>query len=241
MKKSGHTPSSLAAWLLGKMTRREERDSIINDFAEIYREKVKDQGINAARLWYWSQVLRSLPMFFKIHISWGFAMIKNYVTIAFRIIKRKKVFSFINIAGLTIGIMCSLFILLLIQYELSYDRHTRNAKDIHRIVIQWPMEFMNTDKITWTSSLLAPLLKEQFPDVKQAARVDETPGVVSLSHGDRVFSEEKFYFVDPDFLTMFSIPFTGGRRETALDRPLSVVISGKAVRRYFPGENPPLQ
>jgi len=171
-------------------------------------------------------------------MSWGVSMVKNSIKIAFRILKRKKVFSSINIAGLTIGIMCSVFILLMIQYEFSFDRHIGNAENIYRIIIQWPMEFMNTDKITWTSARLAPFLKEQFPDVEKAVRVDDVEGGVSLSHGDHVFSEEKFYFVDPDFLTMFSILFIKGQPETALNQPLSVVISEKAASKYFAGENP---
>ncbi|MGD8534950.1 MAG: ABC transporter permease [Candidatus Aminicenantes bacterium] len=238
MKTKSKTPSPLAVWLLSRMTGEDERGSVINDFSEIYAEIKRDQSTRAARRWYWAQVLKSIPMFLRIQMSWGAAMIKNYFKIAFRILKRKKVFSFINIAGLTIGIMCSLFILLLIHYEFSYDRHTENAENIYRIIIQWPIEFMNTDKITWTSARLGPFVKEQFPDVEMAVRVDDVPGGVSLSHGNRIFSEEAFYFVDPDFLTMFSTPFIQGHSETALNQPLSVVISEKAAKKYFAGENP---
>ena len=238
-KKSGtQTPPSLAHWLLVRMTREEERESVANDFAEIYAQIKKDRGLRAARRWYWAQVLKSIPMFLKIQIIWGATMIKNYFKIAFRIIKRKKVFSFINIAGLTIGIMCSLFILLFIHYEFSYDRHFENAEDIYRVIIQWPMEFMNTDKITWTAAPLAPFLKEQFPEVEKAVRVDDVEGGVSLSYKNHVFSEDKFYFVDPDFLTLFSTSFIKGQPETALNQPLSVVISEKTARKYFSNENP---
>lgn len=238
MKKKSNTPSPLAVWLLIKMTREDERESVIHDFAEIYAETKKEKGTPAARRWYWAQVLKSVPMFLKIQMSWGATMIINSIKIAFRILKRKKVFSSINIAGLTIGIMCSVFILLLIHYEFSYDRHIENAGNIYRVIIQWPIEFMNTDKITWTSGRLATFVKEQFPDVEQAVRVDDVPGGVSLSHGNRIFSEEAFYFVDPDFLIMFSTSFIKGHSETALDQPLSVVISEKAAKKYFAGENP---
>jgi putative ABC transport system permease protein len=232
------TSPSLARWLLIKMTRAEERESVANDFAEIYAQMKKNRGIRSARSWYWAQVLKSVPMFFKIRISWGAAMFKNYFKIAFRIIKRKKVFSFINIAGLTIGLMCSVFILLLIQYEFSYDRYIESAENIYRVIIQWPLEFMNTDKITWTAAPLAPFLKEQFPEVEKAVRVDDVEGGVSLSYGERVFSEKKFFFVDPGFLSLFSTSFIKGQPETALDQPLSVVISEKAARKYFANENP---
>jgi putative ABC transport system permease protein len=238
MKKKDVAPSPLVVWLLRKMIRAEEQETVIDDFVEIFVEIKMERGIQAARRWYWTQVLKSVPMFLRIQMSWGVAMFKNYLKTAFRIIKRKKVFSFINIAGLTIGIMCSVFILLLIHYEFSYDRHIEDAKNIYRIIIQWPIEFMNTDKITWTSARLAPLLKEHFPDVKQAVRVDDVPRGISLSYNNRVFSEEAFYFVDPEFLTMFSTPFIQGRPETVLMNPLSVVISEEAAEKYFAGENP---
>ena len=238
MRGKNDFPAALAVWLLSRMTREDQRESVIEDFGEIFSEIKKDKDIHAARRWYWAQAIKSVPMFLRIQMSWGGTMIENYVKIAIRIFKRKKVFSSINVAGLTIGIMCSIFILLLIQYEFSYDRHTKNAESIYRIIIQWPMEYMNTDKITWTSARLAPFLKEQFPDIEKAVRVDDVPGGLSLSHGNHVFSEEKFYFVDPDFLTMFSTPFIKGRPETALKDPLSVVISEEIARKYFAGENP---
>jgi putative ABC transport system permease protein len=238
MKEKEDIPSPLAIWLLSKMTRAEERVSIINDFFEIYTGINKEKGTCAARRWYWAQVTKSIPMFLKIQMSWSMAMFKNYLKIAFRFLKRKKVFSLINIAGLTIGIMCTLFILLFIHYELSYDRHIKNAENIYRIIIQWPTEFMNTDKITWTSACLAPFLKEQFPDVEKAVRVDDVEEGVSLAHGNHVFSEESFYFVDPEFLTMFSTPLIKGQPETALNHPLSIVISERSASKYFSGENP---
>jgi len=165
-------------------------------------------------------------------------MFKNCLIIAFRNIFKHKVYSFINIAGFTIGILCSLLIVLLIQYELSYDRHYENAKNIYRVITQWPMEFMNTDKITWTSALLAPAINEYFPDVVHSSRIEDTYQEVSLSFGRHVFSEEKFYFVDPDFLQMFSTQFLKGHPENALTHPLSVIISEEMALKYFAGENP---
>ena len=238
MKKRKDIPPPLAVWLLHRMTRGDEQDSIINDFADIYVQIKKEKGLHSAELWYWTQVFRSIPMFLRIQMSWSVAMIKNYLKIALRILKRKKAFSFINIAGLAIGITCSLFILLSIHYEFSYDRHIKNAKNIYRIIIQWPIEFMNTNKITWTSARLAPFLKEQFPGVEHAIRIDDVLGALSLSHGSRVFSEETFYFVDPDFLNMFSTQLIKGQPETALIHPLSVVISEDAAGKYFADDDP---
>ncbi len=166
------------------------------------------------------------------------ALAWSYFKVAARKFMRQKSYSFLNIAGLTVGILCSVSILLSSHYELSYDRHFKNAKDIFRVITQWPIEFMNTNKITWTSSLLAPELKTFFPDVAYASRIEDKSEGVSLSYGNRAFQEERFYFVDPDFLLMFSVPLLQGQRETALNSPLSVIISEDMSVKYFPGESP---
>jgi len=162
----------------------------------------------------------------------------NYFKVAARRFRRQKRYSIINIAGLSTGILCSLSLVIAIQYELSYDRHYANARDIYRVITQWPQEFMNSNKITWTSALMAPALKAQFSEVAGASRVAEKSEGISLAYGDRAFFEKMFYFVDPDFLSVFSIRLLQGQKETALNNPLSVVISEEMAGKYFPAEDP---
>jgi putative ABC transport system permease protein len=166
------------------------------------------------------------------------ALAWNYFKVAVRKFKRQKAYAFINWAGLTVGILCALAILLVIHYELSYDRAAENAEDVYRVVTQWPIEFMGSNKITWTSALLAPSLKTYFPGVAGASRVSAPLDPVSLSHAGRAFSEPAFYFVDPDFLPLFSAKMLRGRPDSALNEPLLVVISENAARRYFPEVDP---
>lgn len=162
----------------------------------------------------------------------------NYGKVAVRKFKRQKTYAIINLAGLTLGMLCALSILLLIHNELSYDRAGENAEDVYRVVTQWPLEFMGSNKITWTSSLLAPSLKTHFPNVARTTRVGALTDPVSLSHADRVFSEPAFYFVDPDFLPLFSVRMLRGRPGSALNGPLLAVISENAARRYFRDVDP---
>jgi len=97
-------------------------DAIVGDFIELYRERVREKGKLKASLWLFFLFISSLPNFFKRSIYWSREMILNYLKITFRNIKRNKSFSFINIAGLAVGLACSMFIFLWVQDELSFDR-----------------------------------------------------------------------------------------------------------------------
>ena len=127
-------PPALAAWILAKITRGEERLSILTDFSEIYKELTIEKGSLKAKKWYRIQVLRSIPMFIINHLFWRVVMFKNYVKIAFRNIKRHKGFSLINSAGLAIGISCCILILQYIRHECSFDKFHENSKYIYRVL-----------------------------------------------------------------------------------------------------------
>ncbi|MBL7849590.1 MAG: ABC transporter permease [Cyclobacteriaceae bacterium] len=158
-------------------------------------------------------------------------MLKNLITIALRNIFRDKVYSLINILGLTIGITCSLFLLMYITDELSYDRYHTEAENIYRVVsdIKEP-----DDAFTWASTQmpLADELRDNYPEVKNAVRF------FSMSRdlfkvGDKEFYESEFYFADSTVFDAFSYSFLAGDPATALDQPLSIVITESVARKYF--------
>jgi ABC-type antimicrobial peptide transport system permease subunit len=208
------------------------RYSAIGDFDEIYTSIAKQEGINRARLWYWTQVAKSIPPFIKDSLYWRFFMIHNYLKVAFRKMMRQKVFSFINIAGLSIGMATCLLIFLWIQDELNYDRFHENADNIYRVVmndqkygVKWPV----------VSIPVGPALKKDFPEIRDSVRVSDFRGL--LTYEDKKFDEIGAY-VDPSFLEIFSFPLERGNSETALQSPLSIVISQKAAEKFFGLENP---
>ena len=112
-------------WFLPK----HERLFIPGDFKEIYFHKQETEGKFAAWCWIWGQIIISLPFFIADSIHWRLGMFKSYLKIVLRNLKKYKVYSFINMSGLIIGILCSLFILLSIHYEFSFDRHHKNSKN----------------------------------------------------------------------------------------------------------------
>ncbi|NIN92451.1 hypothetical protein GTO36_05595, partial [bacterium] len=113
-------------------------------------------------------------------------MLKNYLKIALRNIRRHKGYSFINITGLAIGMACCILILLWVQDELSYDRFHENAADIYRVIQDINFADHST---TWaiTQGPLGPSLKEDFPEIINATRI--TSRRFRLTYNDKSFDE----------------------------------------------------
>ena len=226
-------PPHLAKWLLFRMSRYEEDFICVGDLDEEFKEVLQEAGYRKAKYWYWAQVLRSIPAYLRISMLWGFIMFKNYIKITFRHIKRHKGYSFINIAGLAIGMTCCILILLYIQYELSYDKFHEDAQDIYRIAFEIP------DRIDMNASsfgLLAPALMQDFPEVQSAARIRRLESTVFYK--DHAFTEKNFFLADPRFFDVFTFPVISGDPENALSQPFSVMITQEMTEKYFGDEDP---
>ncbi|MFC1724459.1 ABC transporter permease [candidate division KSB1 bacterium] len=212
-------------------------ESLNGDFLEIYIHYKEKHGLLRARLWLWKQILKSVPLFILNSVKWSFIMFSNYLKIAFRYMSRQKGYSLINILGLALGMACFILILLYVNFELSYDRYNTNADNIYRIVIRHGGTFMGTDKWVWTPAPMAPALKENFPEIIRAARVEDLQDA-ALKYKDRNFTESRFYLTDPEFLKMYILEFTAGNPETALDKPFSLLITEDMAEKYFKDEDP---
>jgi len=104
-------PSRVGHWLLFLVLSKTEHYTLIGDFEEIYTGIAKERGVFFASIWYWGQIVRSIPSFLSNSTYWSLQMFKNYLKIALRNIKRHKGYSFINITGLAIGLACCLLII----------------------------------------------------------------------------------------------------------------------------------
>ena len=237
MKGTKEKPPAVAEWILSRITRREERLSILSDFSEIFEELAIEEGSFNACRWYWTQVMRSIPMFVISHLCWSAIMFKNYLKTGWRNLKKHKAFSIINITGLAVGLSCCLLILLYIKNELSYDRFHKNADNIYRVLMNqhWnPWQ----GKTIWnvTPGAFAPACQNDFPEVVYATRVKNRRALVTLE--DKYFNESSFLYVDPEFLKIFSFPLILGDPETALNEPFTVLLTEEMSRKYFGNENP---
>ena len=158
-------------------------------------------------------------------------MFKNYFKTAWRNLMKNKVFSLINILGLTIGITVCLMIFLFIMNEFSADDFHRNEKNIYRVM----REFKNEGKassVAYLSGPYAPALLNDFKgEIKNAVRVNPTDNLVTI--GNRSFHEKKVYDVDSDFFSLFSFPLLKGNASNVLINPNSVVLTETTAKKYF--------
>jgi putative ABC transport system permease protein len=162
------------------------------------------------------------------------AMFKNYILIAVRLIKKNKLYSFINIFGLAIGLATCLLILLWIRDELSFDRFHENTDRIYKIVCS---DLLSDEKYAVTTPALGPALKQDFPEILRVTRYFEMDNLV-VKVGEKKSLEDGIAFVDPSFLEIFSFTLIKGNPRTALATPFSIVLTESQAQQYFGPEDP---
>lgn len=167
-------------------------------------------------------------------------MFRNYLKIALRNIKKYKGYSFINIAGLAVGIASCLLILLFVKSELSYDRFHEKAERIYRVGFKFHVGTNQFDASLGPCPLADALLRD-FPEVRSAARIfarQSRGGDVFVRYGDKRFQEKRFLWADPAIFDILTIPFLKGKPDGALDQPNSLVLTAEAAEKYFGQEDP---
>ncbi|MCD4683684.1 MAG: ABC transporter permease, partial [Bacteroidales bacterium] len=163
-------------------------------------------------------------------------MFLNYLKITFRNFLRQKGFYFLNILGLSIGIACSILIVLFVNYELDYDKYNENHNRIFRMAVDGLAG--NTEIYqTYTPAPLPQALYSEFPEIEKITRI-ATPDEVLTKWKDKTFNENGVFLVDSTFFDVFTIKALKGNRETALAEPFSVVITEETAGKYFGDTNP---
>jgi putative ABC transport system permease protein len=162
-------------------------------------------------------------------------MFKNYLKTAWRNIRKNKLFSAINIIGLSIGIALCFIIMLYVQDELSYDKYNKDADRIVRIIFQ---ANINGGKINESVTMppVAQTMKKDFPEVQDATRLVDDGGK-KIIYKDKVFKNDRLAFTDANFFSIFTFPMIEGNAKTALVQPHTVVITQSTAKKYFGEEN----
>ena len=158
-------------------------------------------------------------------------MIKNFLVIALRNLKKDFWYNLVNILGLTMGITFSLFLIFYIKDELGYDKHNEKADRIFRINSYIQEKDKNTDW-TVTQLPLGPTLKKDYPEVESQVRFLSRERTL-FKNGDKGFYETKIYYVDSTIFNVFTHPFVEGTAATALNAPFDIVISKTLAEKYF--------
>ncbi len=165
-------------------------------------------------------------------------MLKNYIKIVFRLIKRNILFSVVNLLGLTIGLTTCFLILLYVDFEIAYDKFHENADNIYRVYMHQPGNNVSggsTDLMVTAPTILKPTWEMELPEIQKIANTNRTS--VVFKKNNQLF-DESIYFADPEFLEIFTFPLISGDKSTALVDPFSLLITQRTAEKYFGKENP---
>ena len=162
-------------------------------------------------------------------------MIRNYLVTAFRNIWKRKVHSFINLLGLSIGMASFIVIVAWVSNEVSFDQFHTSADRIYRLCLE--ADLGTHLKAPVTNGPAGPAIVERYPEVLAAVRLT-SPEDVAIKYEDRQFTEENVTFCDKNFFEVFSFPLLQGNPTKVLEAAYTVVIAESIVPKYFADEDP---
>ena len=212
-------------------------EEVQGDLHERFQKNVRLFGEKSARWDYIISVLgfiRPFALRRKTEASTSIyiqIMIRNYFKIAFRNLLKYKGYSFINIAGLAIGLACCMTIGLFIWDELSYDRFHTNGKSIYRVVEKQNQAGTIYD-IAVTPNPLAPTLKSEYPEIQAATRIRQR-GLRILQHDSTTVEIEKTAITDNEFFKVFDFKLERGNAKTILLQPKEIIITENTAEKLF--------
>ena len=164
-------------------------------------------------------------------------MLTSYIQIAFRNIVKRKGYSMLNIAGLTIGMSCCLLIFHYVSYERSFDKFEKGSGQIVRIRLDSYQKGVLAFKSATSYPAIGPAMLKDFPEVQKFCRLIDDNLLLSNEKRDIKYSENKGYYADPTAVDMFQIRFLEGNSQTALQGPDKIILSASTARKYFGNES----
>jgi len=195
----------------------------------------RERGYVLACFWYWAQCLDAVVKDIFFDLRWRVIMIMNYLKIALRNLKKHKGFSFINIAGLSVGIACSVLVMIYVYDQLSYDRFHENAERTYRVISKGFLidyDFNSTS----TPYVLAKTLRDEYGDAVRVTQIGSYDGIVKIDNMNLL--NERIIAADDDFLKIFSFSMIKGDPRSALTEPFTIVLTESAAARYFGSVDP---
>ena len=163
-------------------------------------------------------------------------MILRNLQYTLRNFRNQKLFTIVNLLGLTIGIVAASLILIYISYELSFDRFHKNSDRIYRVYSTFNMGGSNEAWVQ-TPAPLATFLQNKFSEITKTVRIARIPKGL-MSAGDKNFFEEKIIMADPSIFDVFTFPLIAGDTKEVLAQPNSVVLTESIAVKYFGKSNP---
>lgn len=164
-------------------------------------------------------------------------MIKNYIKVALRNLRRNKMYALLNVVGLGIGIACGLLIFMILKYETSFDNFHKDSGRIYRI----GTEFKHEDGVSYSEGVCFPAangIRTDFPQLENVAAIFKR-GQTIVSTGNvtdkqrKKFNENRVFFAEPSFFEMFNFNWLAGKPQAALVEPGSIAITREMAEKYF--------
>jgi putative ABC transport system permease protein len=240
-------PPSILIRALARFCPPQLLESIEGDLVEQFYLDVETHGVAVAKRKFAWNVLR----FFRLEILLrnrvtikliNAIMVGSYFKVAVRNIQKRKLYSFINAFGLSIGIAFCMLIWLFIQDELSFDQFHANKDQIYRIDARsynyWDKNLPEKDRWTmqaWQQMGLLSAIKDECPEVVAGTRFNRSAAI--MTYGDKVFNQD-YYYVEPDFFKMFSFRLLRGDASSVLKDKSNLVITPEIAQKYFGNEDP---
>jgi len=232
-------PPRLAEWLVRKMFPDGGSYSTAGDLAEAYRSLTDVEGIRQARRWYWGQVSRALPNYIASQSYWRWKMLVHYVKIGWRNLYKHKLFSVINVVGLSLGIACTIVIFKFVIGEIGYDTYHPHRYRLYRMTVTSEILSTGERRTGALSSLLwAPAMQRLYPEIEKTARLVYSWEPRLLEVGESRIAQDNVYFAETSVFDLFGWRLIVAEGGNIFEDPYAIVLSERCARKYFGDENP---
>jgi len=243
---SPKTPPKLPLRFLRWFCREDFIDEVEGNLLEIFEKELDTNPTKAQRQFILNIVRHFRPEYFKIFhsrkksSSYPPAMIANYIKLAFRNLRKRASYSFINIFGLALGVCAALLILNYMEFETSYDSFHVNADRLYRIKRTFIKDNEPGSPNVFTTYALGPTLAHEIPSIKRYIRTHGGSCVVAYEPGNGSsisFHENNLLMADSTFFEAFTFTPLAGDLSSALDDPNNIVLTESIWHKYFGDED----
>ena len=211
-------------------------EDIEGDLLERFEERCKSHGITKAKIAFLIEIIKLLRPSLLKKVNGPFArqsmMFRNDLKASWRVLLKEKLYTSINLIGLTSGLVMGLLIISYVQFEISYEQYNPNARKVVRITTDYMDGETVVDQDCETYHVLGPMMKESFPSIHSYTRAyDMFEAQVRVE--DKIYRVSSLYAVDPSFLEIFHHPLISGNSKTVLNDPNQVILTESVAKQYF--------
>lgn len=227
-------PSAVLGWMLDRVC-PESRQDLKGDLLELYAQRREHEGTVKAEMALLRDIASAVPFRWIVKNEKALSpksMLPTNLKIARRTLVRNKVYTFINVFGLSASFAAVLLISIFVFDELAYDKHFEGNENIYRIAGNYNEGDTNRTGSANTTFMLSPIIESKLSGVEAVTRVDFMNLVVNLTSGEPM-QQDAVLYADSTFFDVFPLPFLSGDRNTVLDHTSNAVVDRETAIRYF--------